>query len=125
MGKEERKKKMKEEDEEKLTLEIYGKDVTKANRGRRELWVVHETRGVGVTQVDLDEEKRDRRSRVSDAVIGRRLDVVRCRVLAAAVHVRARGQVVRNAHALVAFIRAFATTQIKPRDECDIRCRYD
>jgi len=37
LSKEERKKRMKEEDEEKLTLETYGKDVTKVNKGRREL----------------------------------------------------------------------------------------
>jgi len=52
---------------------------------------------------------------VSHGVTGR-LDVLRCRVLAAAVHVRARGQIVPNAHALVAFIQAFATAQIKSRN---------
>lgn len=57
-----------------------------------------------------------RLTRPSNAVVGR-LDVILRRVLAAAVHVRARGQIVPNAHALVVFVRAFATAQIKPRDK--------
>lgn len=68
-------------------------------------------RRVGVTLVGS--EAADLVSQ-SVGVVDGRLDVLRRRVLTAPVYVCARRQIFPNAHALVAFIRTFATAQIKP-----------